>query len=323
MRHQKTRNKLSRDSAHRKALLDESHQGDPRGARADQTTEAKAKAVKPEVEKLHRPSQSGGGLHARRQALSALAQDKFAVHRLFEEVAPRYADRPGGYTRILRLGPRRSDATEMVFIELVSAELGGPKQSPMVTKLTLEYDGTNFAGWARQPELRTVQEVLEEALGKVLGERALDGGPLTLTVAGRTDRGVHAWGQVASYSHEAVDPQRLNSLLPQDVSVLAANRGGSASTLARTPQAGPIATGCSAARRVRVRARANRSGGRPLDRMPSRHAPSCSPAHTTSPPSPATRPIMCASSGRLLERAGAARESCSSSGSRRTRSCVT
>ena len=82
------------------------------------TTEAKAKAVKPEIEKLITLAKRGD-LHARRQALSTLAQDKFAVHKLFEEVAPRYADRPGGYTRILKLGPRRSDATEMVFIELV------------------------------------------------------------------------------------------------------------------------------------------------------------------------------------------------------------
>jgi tRNA pseudouridine38-40 synthase len=91
----------------------------------------------------------------------------------------------------------------------------------MVTKLTLEYDGSEFAGWARQPGLRTVQEELERALRTVLGERGLDGEPLGLTVAGRTDRGVHAWGQVASYPHEAVDPGRLNTLLPPDIAVLA------------------------------------------------------------------------------------------------------
>jgi tRNA pseudouridine38-40 synthase len=86
----------------------------------------------------------------------------------------------------------------------------------MITKLTLEYDGTDFGGWARQPGLRTVQEEVERVLRTVLGE------PLALTVAGRTDRGVHAWGQVASYAHEAVDPMRLNGLLAQDVSILAA-----------------------------------------------------------------------------------------------------
>jgi tRNA pseudouridine38-40 synthase len=92
----------------------------------------------------------------------------------------------------------------------------------MVTRLTLEYDGTEFAGWARQPGLRTVQEEVERALRTVLGEHGCDGEPLALTVAGRTDRGVHAWGQVAGYAHEAVDPARLNTLLPADVAVLAA-----------------------------------------------------------------------------------------------------
>jgi tRNA pseudouridine38-40 synthase len=86
----------------------------------------------------------------------------------------------------------------------------------MVTKLTLEYDGKHFAGWARQPGERSVQEVLERALETVLRE------PLTVTVAGRTDRGVHAWGQVVSYAHEAVDPLRLNGLLDDDVAVLSA-----------------------------------------------------------------------------------------------------
>jgi tRNA pseudouridine38-40 synthase len=92
----------------------------------------------------------------------------------------------------------------------------------LVTKLTIEYDGTDFAGWARQPDKRTVQEELERALRTVLGETGADGRPLTLTVAGRTDAGVHSWGQVASYEHEAVDPLRLNGLLPPDVAVLAA-----------------------------------------------------------------------------------------------------
>ena len=92
----------------------------------------------------------------------------------------------------------------------------------MVTKLTIEYDGADFAGWARQPGERTVQGELERALRTVLGERDHNGAPLKLTVAGRTDRGVHAWGQVASYAHEAVDPLRLDGLLGEDVAVLAA-----------------------------------------------------------------------------------------------------
>jgi large subunit ribosomal protein L17 len=117
MRHQKTRNKLSRDSAHRKALLMNLSKELIEHERI-KTTEAKAKAVKPEVEKLITLAKRGD-LHARRQALSTLAQDKFAVHKLFEEVAPRYAEREGGYTRILKIGQRPGDATEMVFIELV------------------------------------------------------------------------------------------------------------------------------------------------------------------------------------------------------------
>ncbi len=117
MRHQKTRNKLSRDSAHRKSLLMNLSKEIIEHERIE-TTQAKAKAVKPEIEKLITLAKRGD-LHARRQALSTLSQDKFAVYKLFAEVAPRYADRPGGYTRILKLGPRRSDSTEMVLIELV------------------------------------------------------------------------------------------------------------------------------------------------------------------------------------------------------------
>ena len=88
----------------------------------------------------------------------------------------------------------------------------------MTSRLDLKYDGTAFAGWARQPGQRTVQEEVETALCTVLREDAVP-----LTVAGRTDAGVHAWGQVCSYEHEAVDPLRLNALLPDDVAILQSN----------------------------------------------------------------------------------------------------
>ena len=117
MRHKKNRHKLSRDSAHRKSLMKNLSRQLFEHERI-QTSQAKAKAVKPEVEQLITLAKRGD-LHARRQALATLHNDKFAVHKLFEEVAPRYADRAGGYTRIVKLGPRRSDSTEMVFLELV------------------------------------------------------------------------------------------------------------------------------------------------------------------------------------------------------------
>src|SRR3712207_3562123 len=105
MRHRKARNKLSRSASHRKALFMNLAREVINHERI-QTTEAKAKAVKPEVERLITLAKRGD-LHARRQALSALGQDRFVVYKLFEEIAPRYAERPGGYTRILKLGPRK------------------------------------------------------------------------------------------------------------------------------------------------------------------------------------------------------------------------
>ena len=117
MRHRKTRHKLSRDKAHRKALLRNLSRQLIEHERI-RTSQAKAKAVKPEVERMITLAKRGD-LHARRQLLSRLGQDKFIVHKLVEEIAPRYTERPGGYTRIVKLGPRRSDSTEMVFLELV------------------------------------------------------------------------------------------------------------------------------------------------------------------------------------------------------------
>ena len=123
MRHNKQRHKLGRSSAHRKALLANLCKEIIDHERI-KTTEAKAKAVKPQIEKLITLAKRGD-LHARRQAMAALGctdasgQGKALVYKLFAEVGPRYSERQGGYTRIMKLGPRRSDSTEMVLIELV------------------------------------------------------------------------------------------------------------------------------------------------------------------------------------------------------------
>ncbi len=84
-----------------------------------------------------------------------------------------------------------------------------------VSRLILEYDGTEFSGWARQPRLRTVQAEVERALETVLRRDAVP-----LTVAGRTDAGVHARAQVASYAGEPARSDGLNALLPYDIAVL-------------------------------------------------------------------------------------------------------
>jgi tRNA pseudouridine38-40 synthase len=90
-----------------------------------------------------------------------------------------------------------------------------PQGDGPVARLLVQYDGTDFSGWARQPGRRTVQGELERALQVVLRRD-----PVQLTVAGRTDAGVHALGQVASHAGEPAPVQGLNALLPRDVSVL-------------------------------------------------------------------------------------------------------
>jgi tRNA pseudouridine38-40 synthase len=85
----------------------------------------------------------------------------------------------------------------------------------VTVRLDIEYDGTAFAGWSKQPGLRTVQGELEQALATLLR------GEVALTVAGRTDRGVHAWGQVASYEGAPAEVGALNALTGPDVGVLA------------------------------------------------------------------------------------------------------
>ena len=120
MRHQKKTVKLGRTAEHRKALLANQvcslieHQ-------RIKTTLAKAKAVRPLAEKMVTLGKKGS-LHARRTALAVLRQ-KDAVKKLFDDIAPRSADRKGGYTRIVKLGARKSDAAPVAFIEWVDAPI--------------------------------------------------------------------------------------------------------------------------------------------------------------------------------------------------------
>ena len=119
MRHARSGWKLGRDSAHRKALY-----ANLAGALIEhgriKTTQAKAKAVKPFAEQMITLGKRGD-LSARRKALSELRSPTVVSH-LFAEIAPRFAERPGGYTRIIKLGQRQGDAAEMVYLELVDYE---------------------------------------------------------------------------------------------------------------------------------------------------------------------------------------------------------
>jgi len=116
MRHHRAGKKLGRDAAHRNALY-----ANLAGALIQhgriRTTVTKAKAVKPFAEQMISLGKRGD-LHARRQALAEL-RSRDVVETLFDDVAPRFADRPGGYSRIVKLGPRLGDAAEMAYLELV------------------------------------------------------------------------------------------------------------------------------------------------------------------------------------------------------------
>lgn len=108
--------KLGRPSAHRKSMLRNLVTDLFRYGRI-QTTQDRAKETRRIAEKMITLAKRGD-LHARRQALAYLF-DESVVTKLFEDIAPKYADRNGGYTRILKLGPRQGDNAEVVFVELV------------------------------------------------------------------------------------------------------------------------------------------------------------------------------------------------------------
>jgi large subunit ribosomal protein L17 len=120
MRHRKKGRKIGANASHRDAIL--------KGLASQiiqhekiSTTETKAKEVRPVVEHVITLAKRGD-LHARRQALATLNGDRELVHKLFSDIGPRFADRDGGYTRILKTGPRQGDAAPMAIIELVGGE---------------------------------------------------------------------------------------------------------------------------------------------------------------------------------------------------------
>jgi large subunit ribosomal protein L17 len=128
MRHRVAGKKLGRSTDHRKALRRNLmcaviiHE-------QIETTEAKAKAIRPEVEKLITKAKrslahedENRAIHARRLVRARLGNNREATQKVFDELAPRFADRPGGYTRIYKLGPRKGDGAMMVLLELLEEE---------------------------------------------------------------------------------------------------------------------------------------------------------------------------------------------------------
>ncbi len=196
------------------------------------TTEAKAKALRPVFEKCVTKAKKGGVDHQRQ--VVAFIRDKDMAHKLFVDIAPRYAERPGGYTRILKLGPgtgttrpwlaSSSSSPSPSPAEVAEAggrapgtedwALGAEGRAPELRqpaapgpealepkaegedyrrlRLLVAYLGAPFHGFALQGELPTVARALGGAVERVLRH------PVELTCAGRTDSGVHAWGQVVS-----------------------------------------------------------------------------------------------------------------------------
>ncbi len=116
MRHAKKGRKLGTDASHTEAMLRSLARALLTNERI-KTTETRAKEVRPLVERIITWGKKGD-VHSRRLALAQLG-DRELVHKVFAEIAPRFADRPGGYTRIMKLGPRKGDAAPMVLIELV------------------------------------------------------------------------------------------------------------------------------------------------------------------------------------------------------------
>jgi large subunit ribosomal protein L17 len=162
MRHQKKRIKLGRKAEHRKALLANqvcsliTHQ-------RIKTTLAKAKAVRPLAERMVTLGKDGS-IHSRRLAFAALRQ-KDAVKKLFDEIAPASAERNGGYTRIIRLGPRFSDSASMALIEWVDATVA-VEEKPAEEKKAKKKEPKAEAKPKEQAKAKAEEKTAEESKKK-------------------------------------------------------------------------------------------------------------------------------------------------------------
>jgi large subunit ribosomal protein L17 len=166
VRHARSGKKLGRDSAHRKALY-----SNLAGALIEhgriKTTVTKAKAVKPIAEQMITLGRRGD-LHARRQA-TAFLRSRDVVHKLFADVAPLFKDRPGGYTRIVKIGPRQGDAAEMAYLELVNEEYVAAQREertpePVAAAVEEPVDEAQEADAEEAPEVEA--DASEEAEGE-------------------------------------------------------------------------------------------------------------------------------------------------------------
>jgi large subunit ribosomal protein L17 len=154
MRHRQTTPKLGRTPSHRKAMLRNMVTDFFRHEKI-RTTQAKAKALRPYAEKLITMGKKDN-LTARRQA-ARFVRDKGVLKKLFDDLAPRYSDRPGGYTRIIKLSSRAGDHAEMAIIELVEAEMTTrkPRKKP-------KYKGPLAAPADTTAKVEAADEVAEE-----------------------------------------------------------------------------------------------------------------------------------------------------------------
>jgi len=160
MRHQKKRIKLGRTAEHRRALLANQVCSLIQHQRIT-TTLAKAKAVRPLAERMVTLGKNGS-IHSRRMALAVLRQ-KNAVKKLFDDIAQRSSERNGGYTRIVKLGARKSDSARMAFIEWVDAEQVAEEKSGKEKKAKRKEPEAKLPQKKPEPQQSTPEEPKAEA----------------------------------------------------------------------------------------------------------------------------------------------------------------